>query len=96
MEKQEIFNIHGYPIVVNLKIGKTLAHRFTFNGGQINMSVTPSYNKKRLESLIEKALPESKVKKYERNPVFLLKYPSFDFAPKYSTKKSFAFSKSQT
>ena len=68
MEKQEIFIIHGFPIVVNLKIGKTLAHRFTFNGGQINMSVTPSYNKKRLESLIEKSLPESKVKKFNSEP----------------------------
>ena len=64
MEKQEVFNIHGYPIIVNLKIGKIKAKRFTYNGGMIFISVTPRYRKKDLEKSIEQALPEKTIKKF--------------------------------
>lgn len=68
MEKQEVFNIHGYPIIVNLKIGKIKAKRFTYNGGMIFISVTPRYRKKDLEKSIEQALPEKTIKKFFSEP----------------------------
>ncbi len=68
MEKQEVFNIHGYPILVNLKIGRINAHKLSYNGGQIYLSVTPSYNKRKLTSLFETALSESLVKKFNSEP----------------------------
>jgi predicted metal-dependent hydrolase len=68
MEKQETLNIHGYQIIANLKMGRQTSKRFTFNGGQIFMTVGPLTSKRKLEKLIEQVMPESKIKKFNSEP----------------------------
>ena len=61
MEKQVILNIHNHPIVTNLFISTRNSHRFTYVGGQINMTVSSNYDLKKIEKSIEKVMSEKKI-----------------------------------
>ena len=61
MEKQVILNIHNHPIVTNLFISTRNSHRFTYVGGQINMTVSSNYDLRKIEKSIEKVMSEKKI-----------------------------------
>ena len=61
MEKQVILNIHNHPIVTNLFISTRNSHRFTYVGGQINMTVSSNYDLRKIEKNIEKVMSEKKI-----------------------------------
>lgn len=61
MEKQVILNIHNHPIVTNLFISTRNSHRFTYVGGQINMTVSSNYDLRKIEKCIEKVMSEKKI-----------------------------------
>ena len=61
MEKQVILNIHNHPIVTNLFISTRNSHRFTYVGGQINMTVSSNYDLIKIEKSIEKVMSEKKI-----------------------------------
>ncbi|MGN1295495.1 MAG: M48 family metallopeptidase [Bacilli bacterium] len=68
MEKQVILNIHNHPIVTNLFITTKGSHRFTYVGGQINITVSKNYNLKELEKSIEKVMNEKKISLFYSSP----------------------------
>ena len=61
MEKQVILNIHNHPIVTNLFISTRNSHRFTYVGGQINMTVSSNYDLRKIAKSIEKVMSEKKI-----------------------------------
>ena len=61
MEQQVILNIHNHPIVTNLFISTRNSHRFTYVGGQINMTVSSNYDLRKIEKSIEKVMSEKKI-----------------------------------
>ena len=70
MEKQVILNIHNHPIVTNLFISTKNSHRFTYVGGQINITVKNNYNLKELEKSIEKVMSENKIALFNSSPYY--------------------------
>ena len=58
MEKQVILNIHNHPIVTNLFISTRNSHRFTYVGGQINMTVSSNYDLRKIEKSIQPGPPQ--------------------------------------
>ena len=61
MEKQVILYIHNHPIVTNFFISTRNSHRFTYVGGQINMTVSSNYDLRKIEKSIEKVMSEKKI-----------------------------------
>ena len=63
MVKQEILDVHGLPVKVELTISSRMAKRFTYCFGIINMQVSRFTTKKAIVDRIERGLKKEDISK---------------------------------
>lgn len=69
MVKQEVLEIFGIPVNVELTISSRLANRFHYCFGIINMQVTRLTSKKTIIQRIEKGLKKEDILKFDPEPL---------------------------
>ena len=69
MVKQEILDVHGLPVKVELTISSRMAKRFTYCFGIINMQVSRFTTKKAIVDRIERGLKKEDISKLDPEPL---------------------------
>lgn len=64
MEEKVRVNVHGYSLICHLKYAMRTSRRFSYNGGQIYITVSPRFSLKQIESLLNRTLKKELVETF--------------------------------